>query len=291
MDCQMPVLDGYAATRELRTRRALDALPVIAMTANAMSGEREKVLAVGMQDHISKPISVAEMFVTLARWVSPANAAAAAPAQPRATLPAGSAALPPLEGIDIAAGMATSMDSEALYRRLLVKFRQQQLGFADSFAASCADPDPAAAERCAHTLKGMAGNIGAFGVAAAAQELEQACMNGMQGDQLAPLAAAVQRALDPVLAALRPLDAGMPGNAAAAAPPPDMEIVAPLAQHLRALLADSDSAAAHLWEQHEALFKAAYASHWRRIETGLADLDLDEALEALDEAINATAEK
>ncbi|WP_457328692.1 response regulator [Rhizobacter sp. P5_C2] len=76
MDCQMPVLDGFAATRALRLQPRLRDLPVIAMTANAMVGDREKVLAAGMNDHIAKPIKVEEMFATLARWVRPAEPAA-----------------------------------------------------------------------------------------------------------------------------------------------------------------------------------------------------------------------
>ena len=73
MDCQMPVMDGYAATRALRAQPQWQTLPVIAMTANAMVGDREKVLAVGMNDHIAKPINVTEMFATLARWIRPVS--------------------------------------------------------------------------------------------------------------------------------------------------------------------------------------------------------------------------
>ncbi|MGM9490365.1 response regulator [Ideonella sp. YS5] len=71
MDCQMPVMDGFAATRALRERPALQDLPVIAMTANAMVGDRERAIAAGMNDHIAKPINVDEMFATLARWLAP----------------------------------------------------------------------------------------------------------------------------------------------------------------------------------------------------------------------------
>jgi len=76
MDCQMPVMDGYAATRELRGHPEWLDLPIIAMTANAMVGDREKVLTAGMNDHIAKPINVTEMFATLARWIRPEVAAA-----------------------------------------------------------------------------------------------------------------------------------------------------------------------------------------------------------------------
>jgi PAS domain S-box-containing protein len=75
MDCQMPVMDGYEATRLLRQELHLHDLPVIAMTANAMVGDREKVLAAGMNDHIAKPINVVELFATITRWVRPERVA------------------------------------------------------------------------------------------------------------------------------------------------------------------------------------------------------------------------
>jgi PAS domain S-box-containing protein len=73
MDCQMPVMDGYAATRALRQQPQWQSLPVIAMTANAMVGDRDAALAAGMNDHIAKPINVDEMLSTLAYWVGPAK--------------------------------------------------------------------------------------------------------------------------------------------------------------------------------------------------------------------------
>jgi len=85
MDCQMPTMDGYAATRELRGDPKWRDLPIIAMTANAMVGDREKVLAAGMNDHIAKPINVTEMFATLARWVRPELAAASGDLAPSPT--------------------------------------------------------------------------------------------------------------------------------------------------------------------------------------------------------------
>ena len=73
MDVQMPVMDGYAATREIRKQDRFKDLPVIAMTANAMAGDREQAIAVGMDDHIAKPINVREMLTTMARWISPGD--------------------------------------------------------------------------------------------------------------------------------------------------------------------------------------------------------------------------
>ncbi len=70
MDCQMPVLDGYETTRKIREQEKFQDLPVIAMTANAMMGDREKVLSVGMNDHIAKPLNRNKMYVTMAKWIS-----------------------------------------------------------------------------------------------------------------------------------------------------------------------------------------------------------------------------
>ncbi len=70
MDCQMPVMDGYEATRKIREQEKFRDLPVIAMTANAMVGDREKVLAVGMNDHIAKPLNPDKMYVTMAKWIT-----------------------------------------------------------------------------------------------------------------------------------------------------------------------------------------------------------------------------
>ena len=76
MDCQMPVMDGYEATRQIRQQSRFDRLPVIAMTANAMQRDREKALEVGMNDHIAKPIDPDLMFLTLAKWIRPGEATA-----------------------------------------------------------------------------------------------------------------------------------------------------------------------------------------------------------------------
>ena len=73
MDCLMPVMDGYAATRALRLRPELRTLPVIALTANAMVGDRDRALAAGMNDHIGKPIKLDQLFATLARWIHPVS--------------------------------------------------------------------------------------------------------------------------------------------------------------------------------------------------------------------------
>jgi signal transduction histidine kinase/DNA-binding response OmpR family regulator/HPt (histidine-containing phosphotransfer) domain-containing protein len=200
MDCQMPVMDGYAATRALRQRPHLQGLPVIAMTANAMVGEREKVLAVGMNDHIAKPIKLDDMFATLARWVRPPASTSPEPAaggngQAREALRGG------LPGIDIDAGLAATGSDEGLYRRLLGLFHDGERDFEERFKAARAAGDTAAAMRMAHDLKSTAGTLGMQAVHDAAATLEQACAEGADG--LDALTQNVARQLGPVIEGLR----------------------------------------------------------------------------------------
>ena len=71
MDCSMPVMDGYEATRKIRQRDRLRDIPIIALTANVMQHDREKVLAAGMNDHVGKPVDPVNLFTTMARWYGP----------------------------------------------------------------------------------------------------------------------------------------------------------------------------------------------------------------------------
>ncbi|MDS4014629.1 MAG: response regulator [Candidatus Accumulibacter sp.] len=282
MDCQMPVMDGYTATREIRKKPEFSDLPVIAMTANAMAGDREKVLEAGMCDHIAKPLDVAEMFATIARWVKPSGGTAAEMVVPQTVAaPSPERGLPDLPGIDVRAGMATTMNNEKLYLRMLQKFCDGQSDFLAQFAAARQGEDPSAPERLAHTLKGTAGNIGARGVQAVAAELEAACKAQGDAERIEQLLADVAMALSPVVAALRNLGGGDPVAPHAEV---DRGRVRDLAEKLRALLEDDDSEAGDLLDEHADLFKAAFAGHYRRIDDAIKSFDYEAALDALTEA-------
>ncbi|AYH41913.1 response regulator [Azoarcus sp. DN11] len=282
MDCQMPVMDGYTAAREIRRNPAWAHLPILAMTANTMAGDRDKAIAAGMNDHIAKPLDVAEMFVTLAKWVRPAGAARApAPASDKG---AAAVVLPPLPGIDTAAGLATTMDNHKLYRRMLARFRDTQGRFAEQFAAAQAGADPDAPLRAAHTLKGNAGNIGAHGVQTAADALEHACRDKLPAAQLAPLLEWTLAELAPVIDGLQRL-----GPAETALPAPE-EIAATIGAanlqqdfaHLKALLEDSDPDAAEaVATLTERATGTPLAPALKQIAASVAAYDFDKALESL----------
>ena len=334
MDCQMPVMDGYTATREIRKLAQFKDLPIIAMTANAMAGDKEKVIEAGMWDHISKPLNVQAMFNTMAKWIKPVARPAApvlsadVPAPVNATSPlAGlkknvaekaiqksdegqfdslnkapkvqSTAADPfaaLVGIDVKAGLATTMDNPKLYTRLLNKFKDTQSRFAELFEQALADADSSAPARMAHTLKGTAGNIGAKGVQAAAAELEHACLTGEPVDRQQALLQNVLRVLAPVVQGLRafagevslpvPVSVGTADSPVASITP--AQTTGPASadlDRLAALLQDSDAEAMDLLDAvMEQANDAALRDGLRRVARAVENFDFDAALLALQQA-------
>ncbi|MFC4527143.1 response regulator [Dyella halodurans] len=203
MDCQMPVMDGYAAARAIREQLRLPDLPIIAMTADAMTGDREKALAAGMNGHISKPLDVDVMFSKMAQWFTPRRAAASETGRPG---PSADDPMRELPGIDAAGALARCGHNMALYRRLLGMFRNDYADFRQSFQAARRDADASAACRLAHTLRGSAANIGAQAVAEAAATLEQACKVETPSEEMERLLSLATDALGPVLDGLARLE-------------------------------------------------------------------------------------
>jgi PAS domain S-box-containing protein len=211
MDCQMPEMDGYEATRRLREQPRFRDLPVIAMTANAMTGDREKVLEAGMNDHIAKPIDVGEMFATLARWIRPARPAAQSRRDPSsgmtetpkpATLALQVDALA-RHGIHTEEGRAATFGDDALYLHLLQLFTDQQHDVPQRVRAALAGGDIVGALRITHDLKSVAGTVGARTVSEAAAALEQAIAANAGEDQVNEQVDALARVLEPTIAALQ----------------------------------------------------------------------------------------
>jgi len=183
MDVQMPIMDGIAATREIRENRKYDRLPILAMTANVMSGDRELCLAAGMQGHISKPIDPGDLFATLARWVKlspPTLSPAVVSLRERKTdlESSGEAVVfPEISGIDVPVGVRRTGGYFNHYQKLLTMFCANQGNAGERIRQALKNGDMGAAQRHAHTLKGVSATIGADGLYEKARLLELALKN------------------------------------------------------------------------------------------------------------------
>ncbi|MFP5393429.1 MAG: response regulator, partial [Gammaproteobacteria bacterium] len=165
MDLEMPQLDGHQATIELRKDARFDKVPVIAMTAHALSEIRERCLEEGMQDYITKPVDPEKLYAVLARWLGHA--------MPARTPGHVGAPIQGLSGIDTALGLRHVAGNTVLYRQLLERFHASQRDAAADIRADIAAGRHQDASKRAHTLRGVAGNIGARELQALAQELEE----------------------------------------------------------------------------------------------------------------------
>ena len=307
MECQMPVMDGYEATRHIRSQARFNELPIIAMTANAMSGDREKVLAVGMNDHIAKPLDVTRMYATIAQWVATRPLAKNEGEDSRFLREVDSAnqmvksatalidstgdttllqTLPDeLPGIELDRGLATAMNNPSLYRRLLQRFVDGQSDFGSTFASARMDADVKAAERCAHTLRGTAGNIGAVALQQAASALEKKCKMGATSEEIDNALQASLFELNQVLSGLTFLsNMGNQTSVQAVGQEAVLRAQEPL-KTLSHLLADGDPDAESHWQRHHADFCAALPHHWARLEAAIQSFDFETALNLMEEAM------
>jgi two-component system, sensor histidine kinase and response regulator len=292
MDLQMPEMDGYQATAKLRGDPRFATLPIVAMTAHATIEERQRCLAAGMNDHLSKPIDPAILYEVVGKYFK-AAAVFAAPAttQPEKPVepppPPKTEELPSVEGLDQKDGLGRVAGNRKLYLKLLRQFAEQQSSAVTQISAALVQGDKPLAERLAHTLKGVAGNIGARAVQAAAGTVEKLIREGGAAAELDSAKKQLDDVLGPLTSTLKStLAAGAPVQSAAtpAGPRVDPAQVRAAGEQLKKLISEFDPGAVEFIESNrpalQPLFPGPELEAFEKLVQGYAFSEAQTSLEA-----------
>jgi two-component system sensor histidine kinase/response regulator len=301
MDVQMPVMDGLECARRIRQTPGFGELPILAMTANAMAGDRERSLAAGMNDHVTKPIEPAELFDALHRWLPAvrggvSTGSSAGPDRSRATddpLPFEVGTDPEIRtdsneddwlhavpGLDSADGLRRVLGNRTTFIGLLRRFVSGQAGAATDIRAALSGDRAAEAERCAHTLKGVAGTIGARELQREAGELEAALRRRDPPATMEPLVESTGKVLDHLVAALARVLPPEPTTAEPTATV-DARALADAVQRLDLLLSEDAIEALDVFDECRPLITAAYGARAAEVGRLLKGYQFEEALALL----------
>jgi CheY-like chemotaxis protein len=296
MDVQMPVMDGLTATRALRQHAEWAKLPVVAMTANALPEDRERCLQAGMNDYVAKPIEPERLWQALVQWIAPQDTqphrSAPAPAPlASADLAQGTLrALEGLQGLDAAKGLRMCMGKASLYLGLLSQFVQQEADAARRLDQALALRDGATAHRLAHSLKSVAGQLGAGPLQQVATQLEkhlkahaQLLSDDALRTQLQPELDRLAQLLDTLIgglrAALAPPTQAPASVVSPAAPAHTSRAAAePICLQLERLLEAGDTAAQSWAAVHHHALQQVLGPRYSEMQQALDSFAFEEAL-------------
>ncbi|BAE50645.1 hypothetical protein amb1841 [Paramagnetospirillum magneticum AMB-1] len=282
MDMQMPVMDGVAATREIRRLGQFDHLPIVAMTANAMQRDRDRCLDAGMNDFITKPIDPDQLWAALLRWIAPRHSPAAAHGASAPSETGEEHSIPRIDGLDTTTGLRRVQGKTRLYLTSLRKFAAGRKSVAGDIRAALEADDWSTAERLAHTTKGLAGMIGADEVQRRAADLEAALCDKLSRQEVEDLLDAMAAPLAALIAAL---DSTLPPEETIAPVAIDRAALDAACQRLLILLAEDDAEADDVLEANAGLLQTAFPDHFPRIRAAIKDFNFDQALATLTEAV------
>ena len=248
MDLQMPEMDGFEATRQIRSTPRFKTLPIIAMTAHAMDTDQHKCLSAGMNDFTTKPIDVNRLFTTLLKWVEPGQRDLNTCVIPeKKDEGEKEPALPELPGIDLNSGLQRLGGNRKLFRKLWLEFkRDHACSIHEIKTLLDQDGDRKSVSQRVHTIKGIAGNLGAEALFHSARELERSIEQGDTREHWSEPLAQFEKALEQALvtvAILEPTDQAQeePRDLTAVALPLNLEGVTALLVQLEQLLVAGDA--------------------------------------------------
>jgi two-component system sensor histidine kinase/response regulator len=184
MDIQMPVMDGITATKEIRKQEKYNKMPIIALTAHVMQQDVQKCFEAGMNDHIGKPIEPDQLYLKVAKWIKPGVKKDSSLAEKAINKGLSLSAvdvdtqLPKVPGIDTETGLKRTSGNKDLYINILRMFVDNQENVPEQILANLQAGDRQTAQRLAHSIKGVSGNIGAIALQEMAAKVESAIENG-----------------------------------------------------------------------------------------------------------------
>lgn len=280
MDLQMPQMDGFEATKTIRTH--FPQFPIIAMTARAMAEERELCLKSGMNDHIIKPIDPHVLFTTIYKWKPAQNRHSVIATQHsfNAQVSTPDIEIPIIRGLDVAAGMRRMANNILLYNQLLEKFVTGQKQAVTTMQQALVHHDLTVIGKITHTLKGVAGNIGACQIAAATDEIEQAIRSNQPKSVITVLVDELQFVMNALLTAiesyLQEITPSVSSRQVVGEP------CSANLDKLKQLLAESDSDALRYFNEiKDELVAMLSPEDFRQVERFIVNFEFDQAVERI----------
>ncbi len=268
LDIQMPGMDGLETAARLREMDSMKDIPIIAMTAHALTGDREKSLAAGMNDHITKPIDPDLLMTTLSKWLGDVTSSRA----PESVSCAEEGLPDVIEGIDMHTALRRLRGNCALLRKLLLEFEQECGATMPKLRAAFADNDSPKAREHLHRLKGVAGNVGAKDVQHAADALGASLRQGTK--DASALFQRLSEAVESLGSRLRDLLSEPPDKPEKA----KKSTVSPKElERFAALLKAHDTAAMKLFDELEPVLEAYDHAHTAALSKSLDTFDFTNA--------------
>ena len=207
MDLHMPVMDGLAATRKIRKETAPSDIPILAMTASVMAGDRERCLEAGMNDHIAKPIQPTNLYETLIRWIGPEASSNQSLDNMAALEHKNESSIndfPSLDGVDVKTGLKYVNGDWNFYLKVLKNIHKRYRDIVEQIQTETDSGSLDAARRLAHTFKGVSGTMGAKELQKRSFDLESAFEN-KEIDRIPELLDALSQEVERVMPALEVL--------------------------------------------------------------------------------------
>jgi len=281
MDVQMPGIDGYETSRRIRKVEANNDLPVVALTAHAMAGDREKSLDAEMDDHLTKPIDPDELFDVLVKWINPVHRGGVL-SQTKTT---SAARLPAqLSGIDQQAGLRVVGGNHEIYLDLLRRFHRDNLE-ASVRLTGLLEHNRDEAKHVVHNIKGTAATIGAFKLSEAASGLELALRKGEADVESFRLQ--IKDSLSDVLSGLSGLESVEQEQQNTGGRLPDMQHTQSLVDELTAMLKEGDLQALIIAEQlADSLVETSVSEDIRALQEKISEFDFEQSLHILQRLVD-----